>query len=612
MSRILHFLHCKSTIPFLIAFILAVAFTGGSASAASALSAVPASATNHSSNPLCQKLGKTFEGSSGMQMWCFGEQPNGSGQALKTRALSGKSGGGASPNVDAANPAEDVSASGVQAFGQSETSIAATGPYVVEGWNDATTFVSSCGAAMNKEEGTGLGFSADGGATFTDEGGLPNANCNSALYGGDPSVEAWSPGGTSYFYVSSLYNPTFSSPGTPSGSPAESRSFVALDACKATGTGSSALLSCGQPVLVAASSQCISFSGGGFACSFLDKDFMSIDPVRGRLYMSFTEFFFNFQTGVQTSTVELAVCDIGTSTGGAGTAGGSAGAPVCFNGGRGSTLAPASPYMVVAPNDIHGCENEGAYPAVDVATGDVYVAYEHNWATSFMSFPGNLCTSLPVQEVVNYIPFSCLTLAPRSACALPKTTNGVSVTSMEAAFIPGYSRFPMNDFPRIAVSDSAGTVSIVWNDARFHPAGDILMQSFNLASLTAVQTAGPVVINSSGGGWHFLPGLRNADANGNLNISFYSRSSANTAVTDLVVALAVDPKATSTPANVLVTDTPSDWSSVSSDINPNFGDYTDTYVIATPGAPFTGTTVFAAWSDGRIGDPQPFSSAINQ
>jgi hypothetical protein len=599
MSRILYH---KSILSVLIAFTLAVAFTGGSASAASAYSAVTTSATNHSSNPLCQKLGKTFQGSSGMQMWCFGEQPNGPGQALKSR-----SSGGASPNVDAANPAEDVSASGVQLYGQSETSIAAIGPYVVEGWNDATSFVATCGAAMNKEEGTGLGFSADGGATFTDEGGLPNAQCTSALYGGDPSVEAWSPGGTPYFYVSSLYNPTFSFSGPPS----ESRSFVALDACKATGTGSSALLSCSQPVIVAASSQCISFKGGGFACSFLDKDFMSIDPVRGRLYLSFTEFFLNFQTGMSTSTVELAVCDIGTPTGGTGSAGGTAGAPVCFNGGRGSQQVPAPPYMTIAPNDVHGCENEGAYPAVDLATGDVYVAYEHNWATSFLSFPGNLCTSLPVQGVVNYIPFSCLTLAARSACARPKATNGVSVTSMEVASIPGYSRFPMNDFPRIAVSDSAGTVSIVWNDARFHPSGDILMQSFNLASLAGVQTAGPVVINSSSGGWHFLPGLRNADANGNLNISFYSRSSANTAVTDLVVAMAVDPKATSTPTNVLVTDTPTDWGSVSSDINPNFGDYTDTYVIATPDAPFTGTTLFAAWSDGRIGDPQPFSSAIH-
>jgi len=260
--------------------------------------------------------------------------------------------------------------------------------------------------------------------------------------------------------------------------------------------------------------------------------------------------------------------------------------------------------MTIASADPNGCENEGSYPAVDLATGDVYVAYEHNWATNiFMSS----CASEPTQDVVNYIPFKCLPLAPQSACARPTTTNGLSITSLAGAFIPGYNRFPMNDFPRIAVSDPAGTVSIVWNDARFNVAGDILMQSFNLASLSGVQAA-PVVLNSSTGGWHFLPGLRNADANGNLNISFYSRSSANTAVTDVVAALAVNPTTTSTPGNVVVTDVSSDWNAVSSIIIPNFGDYTETYVIATPGAPFTGTTVYASWSDGRLGDPQPFEA----
>ena len=591
MSRILRH---KSILSFLIAFTLAVAFTGGSAAAASARSA------SSNNSPLCKNLNKNFWGSSGMQMWCFGPQPNGPGNALKSMPSSPKSGGGFSTNVDAANPAEDVSPSGVQAFGQSETSIAATGPYAVEAWNDASGFFSQCGAPMNKEEGTGFGFSADGGATFTDEGGVPNANCNSALYGGDPSVEAWSPGGTPYFYISSLYNPVFTSFPPP-----ESRSFIALDACKATGTGSSSLLTCSsRPIIVATSSQCMNFGNGFFSCSFLDKDFMSIDPVRGRLYMSFTEIFFNFRTGRETFIIELAVCDIGTATGGTGSAGGTAGAPVCFNDSRGSQQSPAPPYMTVAPNDVHGCENEGAYPAVDLATGDVYVAYEHN-VTSF--FVSSTCESLPTQEVVDYIPFKCLPLAPQSACARPTATNGLSITSLAAAFIPGYNRFPMNDFPRIAVSDPAGTVSIVWNDARFNPSGDILMQSFNLASLTGVQTA-PVVINSSTGGWHFLPGLRNADANGNLNISFYSRSSANTAVTDVVVAVAVNPTTTSTPINLVATDVSSDWNSVSSDIVPNFGDYTDTYVIATPSAPFTGTTVYASWSDGRLGDPQPFEA----
>ena len=108
-----------------------------------------------------------------------------------------------------------------------------------------------------------------------------------------------------------------------------------------------------------------------------------------------------------------------------------------------------------------------------------------------------------------------------------------------------------------------------------------------------------------------LPALRNTDAAGNLNISFYHRDSANTAVTSVVAALSVNPRTTKTPANIQVTDVQTDWNSVSSDIVPNFGDYTDNYVVATVGAPFTGRLLFIAWSDGRLGDPQPFEAHAN-
>ncbi len=49
---------------------------------------------------------------------------------------------------------------------------------------------------------------------------------------------------------------------------------------------------------------------------------------------------------------------------------------------------------------------------------------------------------------------------------------------------------------------------------------------------------------------------------------------------------------------------PSDWNAVSSDIVPNFGDYTDNYI------PYKGDTLYVAWSDGRLGDPQPFEDVI--
>jgi hypothetical protein len=157
----------------------------------------------------------------------------------------------------------------------------------------------------------------------------------------------------------------------------------------------------------------------GSVYSFLDKEFLSINPARGRLYMSYTEF------GVVSNfdTIEVAVCDIGTPGGGKGPNGGTADSPVCHNGAEQSSVTgTATPYFVVALTPSDCAENEGAYPAVDVKSGVLYVAYEHNWASN----------------------------------------------------LAGYNRFPMNDFPRLAASDASGTVSMIWNDARLHPAGDIL------------------------------------------------------------------------------------------------------------------------------------------
>ena len=589
MSRLLHSKDSYRLLTFalLSGFLVTMfAYSVTTVQTASAASSKPTT-----KSVFCANLGKRYQASSGAQMYCNGIQRSGPGATITSNSITGA-------NVNAANPSEDVAPSGVRAYGQSEVSVAGTGSYVVEAWNDATSFLSSCGAAMYKEEGTGFGFSADGGKSFVDQGGLPNANCNSELYGGDPAVEAWQVGGSSYFYVSSLYNGVVN---PTTGLPADARSYIAMSACKASGNGSNATIQCSQPIIIGASTQCQTQQGTTF-CSFLDKDFLSIDPIHGRLYATYTEF------GSTGSIVELAMCDIGTSSGGTGALGGTAGAPVCVDGGSGSQSKTSSPYFVVAPPDANACENEGAYPAVDAKTGAVYVAYEHNWATSLFAFPGNRCTSLPVQNVVNYVPFSCLTMTTTSSCAGPAAKNTLNVTSMQAAIIPGYSRFPMSDFPRIAVSHQYGTVSLVWNDARAHIAGDILMQSFDLVSLTSVQTS-PVRINSSVGGWHMLPALRNANANGTFNISFYNRTSANSAITNLYAALNVNPRTSGTPANTLITTQATNWFNVSSDINPNFGDYTDNYVIATPGGSPTGTKVYIAWSDGRLGVPQPFAAS---
>ena len=550
--------------------------------AANAAAATGPTTGSAAGNPFCKNLGVKYQASAGAQAFCFGVQRNGPAPAaLPAAAL-------VSANVNAANLAEDVSPSGVRAYGQSETSVAATGPYVVEAWNDSTTFFSPCPSPSFKEEATGLGFSANGGKSFADLGGLPNSNCAADLYGGDPSVIAYTAGGSSYFYISSLFNsPTFLG-----------GSFIAMDACKATGTGTAATLSCGAPIIMASSSLCVSIPPIGQVCNFLDKDFLSVDPARGRLYATFTEF--NINTGA--SQVELAVCDLGNPAGGAGPAGGTPAAPVCENNGLQNP-----PYLVLQHPDPNGCEYEGAYPAVSTATGDVYAGYEFNWATNVFFSP---CFNTATSNVLVRVPRSCLTLTAKAACTGPAERVAVPVVSMVAAFIPGYNRFPMNDFPRVAVSGPAGTVSMVWNDARFHPLGDILLQSFRLGSLALVQSV-PVVLNPAADAANFLPALRVADGRGNLDVSWYSRTNANSAVTGVTAVIGVSPRTTATPgSHATITSATSDWNSVSSDIVPNFGDYTDSVLVATGAWPYVGSILYVAWSDGRLGLPQPFEAHL--
>jgi hypothetical protein len=536
-----------------------------------------------SQNPTCKNIfnptknpsGK-IHASSGAQMACFGPQIAGSaGSLLKlptpTSATSGSAKGHPfSSNVDAANPPEDQT-NGTQAYGQSETSIAAAGNYVVEAWNDATGFFAPLCSPNFKDQLTGFGFSSDGGNTFTDLGGLPNVNCSTSVFEGDPSVEVYQTGGNTYFYVSSLFFDANS----------DSLALkIAMDVCRVV-AGSSVSLSCDpNPIIIA--------DPGPFG--FDDKDFLSIDAVRGLLYATYTD----FTTG---DAISLSVCDIGN-----GALGGSPGKPVC----NVPAPGPATPNYMVIASFANCAEIEGAYPAVDPSTGDVYVAYEFNWATNLFGCPSQ------VQEQVAYVQASSCVVLPisPSPCPGPTRTIAVDITSMDAAFIPGYNRFPMNDFPRIAVSPASGTVSIVWNDARANPSGDILLQSFALGDLTPVQAA-PVKLNNDTtgtGAFHFLPALRNVDANGNLNVSWYDRRlNPSSALTDVYAALDVNPRTTGTPkSNIRVTNISSNWLVANSDIVPNFGDYTDNYIAIVGGKKGSIATIFAAWSDGRINVPQPF------
>jgi hypothetical protein len=538
-----------------------------------------ASASTHRvKNPICNQLTKIGV-SAGAYNYCKGpfKPQSGSPRAgTINRTAKGL------PNVNAASVAEDVSPANVRGYGQSEESTAAVGRYVVEAWNDSTGFFTNCGAPQYKEELTGYGFSNNRGKSFHDQGGLPNIDCSKGwFYEGDPSVVGWSSGGATYFYISSLYV-NFNT----------GQSDIALDVCTVSGSGTSASLSCNaQPTIVA---------GGGFqlicgpyGCfripkSFLDKDYLTLDPVRGRLYATFTRF--NFSANGANGQVELAACDI---------SGAAAANPVCSPG------RSSRPYYLVQAGDPN-CENEGAYPAVSRKTGDVYVAWEYNWATNIFNPP---CFNTPTQERLAYVPSSCLTLPSTTCRGATEPQTSLIVNSMDSAFIPGYNRFPMNDFPRIAVSDTAGTVSIVYNDAGRHAAGDILMQSYHLLSSTstgfgAVQHRPLRLNNNRGSTWTFMPALRNADRAGLLDVAWYDRRKSNPsceACTDVYAAIHVSPTATTTPkTNVRITNVSSNWNAVSSDIIPNFGDYIDDIVV--------GKVLYIAWADGRLGVPQPFNA----
>ncbi len=501
-------------------------------------------------------------GSSGMQNYCFG--PTGAHGRINLSAIT------VSNNVDAANPNEDITVSGVRGYGQSETSSAAIDNFVVEAWNDSTGFFAPCPSPNNQEELSGFGFSNNNGASFNDLGGLPNADCNSR-YEGDTGVEAYrAANGSDYFYVTNIF--VNGTAGTNN---------IDLAACKVNGVGSGAFLTCSQPDTVAADSGTMQ-SGG-----FLDKPYVTIDQARGLLYVSYTNFTFTTGTG----QIELATCNLNTNP----------------------DMPPCATTSIVTPEGQ--CVNTGSYPAVDTASGDVYVAHEFNYVSD-ESAP---CNTLPTAELTDRLVMGAGT---------PVSEAAVNIASESTAFVPGYNRFPLNDFPRIAVSDPFGTVSIAWNDTRYRPTGDILLQSYDLGTAfpTTVQNRGGTCTSGSSScanpvrlshnttpTFNLLPGLRNAEPDGQINVSWYDRRRSPTtdrSFTDVFGAFDISPRLTATPKNLRVTNVGTSWNGTSSDIVPNFGDYTDNHMKESGTAPYTVDQLFVAWSDGRIGTPQPYSALL--
>jgi hypothetical protein len=177
--------------------------------------ATPPAAGGAAASPLCQRLARYHLASPAAWAFCRGSQPH--QPAGPAPAAGAPAPGAARPvrgapaNVDAASLAEDVAPSGLRLYGQSNVSIAASGRYVVEAWTDTTGLFSNCPSP--KAQFTGLGFSGDGGKTFTDLQGPPDARCSQEdnyRYLGYPSVAAYRAGGHTYFYIASPFAATSS------------------------------------------------------------------------------------------------------------------------------------------------------------------------------------------------------------------------------------------------------------------------------------------------------------------------------------------------------------------------------------------------------------------
>jgi hypothetical protein len=482
-------------------------------------------------------------------------------------------------NVAASDQTEDL------APGQSETAIAAMGNNVVSAWNDATGFLVS-DPTKTQASLTGIGFSSDGGQTFSDLVGLPNTNpCQQEF--GDASVVSYKDPstGTVYFYVTSLYLPVFSTACFQTSS--TGGSFDISLSVGVVARGGQAI-TFGNPIVVA--------NGGSFFTfpntAFLDKDFAAVDRAHGKIAISYTCFGFGFFGSGGgcgfAGEVDLAVCDISNPA-----------APTCTPGNSGPQ------FITVQPADnVTFEENEGAYPTFG-PNGDVYVAWENNWATNIFNclfaFFGFSCDT-NVHIMAGHVLQSCLSAGGTASSARTAGPPCVTVVPIDTRvrsldmliFIAGYNRFFTNDFPRVAYNAATNRLWVVWNEANAHWMGDIVYVTTD-GSLGSPSSKIRVNDDTSSQ-LHMLPAV-SVGPNGDTNISWFDRrNSAGSARTDVFAASI---KAGDVAAqNSKVTSVASDWLGTSSFIIPNFGDYTDNTS--------DGSTFYVNWSDGRLGIPQSF------
>jgi hypothetical protein len=524
----------------------------------------PASATGSTSRPSPGRINISAL-SSGARAWFSG--PPSESARLPTPLGHADLGS----NVNANNPQYDL------AGGQSETAIAAFGSTVVSAWNDATSlFVTP--STDPRASRTGIGFSTDGGRTFTDLIGLRNDNPNQK-WSGDPTIVAID---AEHFAIGSLYFPVDE---PDCGAPASARFQLAVEIFTVNASGAAGL---GPPVVAA---------DGGDLCllrnndpsddppdlAMLDKEWLSYDPVTRSLAMSYTRDFFIGTTGGHSGNGQVELVQASVPNDPTTLSASSWSAPI--------TVWPEEPNTV----------NAGAYVSL-APGGDAYVAWERNIVTNRTSGDPYVYIHAARVRPGDASPVVGGPASPR-VVSLGQRNSSLSggVKSLGSVPIAGYisdprlSSSPGQDFPRIAVHAPLGLVLVVWNDASVHPLGDIWLRALPLD----LSITGPISKANDDDSYalHFMPAV-SVRSDGSTSISWYDRriGGADSTVTDYFGEIRGTP---STPASDFrITTGSTNWAGTSSALYPNFGDYTDNAS--------TGTTTYYSWADGRLGVPQPF------
>ena len=463
-------------------------------------------------------------------------------------------------NVDANDPTLDLAA------GQSETAIAATGNRVLAAWNDATAFFVQP-TTLRTASGTGVGFSADGGHSFTDLVGLPNSD-PTHQWAGDPSIVAVGDG--IHFIVGSLFVPA-------------GQAFCFSPTDKLVSKLAVSVATVSPTNQVTFTNQIVAARGGNLCDfndpnnSFLDKDFLSYDATTRTLVMSYTKFFGNFPLHSGNGQVELVRAHVPADP---------------------ATLSKTdfSQPVVVWPEE-GAVVNQGAYPAV-APGGTTFVAWERNIDSN--QFNGDPYVYLHVARVQPNGTAADIggPNLPRVLTTGQVNSNGLGgVRSMDTVVIVGYNRGTGNDFPRLAVDVPLGKVVAVWNDASAHPLGDIWLRALTYNLDISPSTPIRKVNDDNSFALHFLPAV-SVRAGGAVAVSWYDRrlNGPDSSRTDYFADIRATPAQNG--ADVRITTGATDWANTSSLIAPNFGDYTDNAS--------SGEKTYFTWSDGRIGVPQPF------